>query len=304
MVGPGGLIDVQVNGAGGFDLTGEPEAVWPVGAILAGFGVGAFVPTLVSPAYEVVDRALAALAAGPPPGYAGATPLGWHVEGPFLNPARAGAHDPSALKTPDRGAARGWSRDAGVRMVTIAPELPGALDLVTELLARGVVVSAGHSDATIEQARAGFDAGITAVTHLFNAMPRLDHRAPGLVGAALADERISIGLIVDGVHLHPTVVDLVWRICGPDRLVLVSDAIDALGMPPGRYRLAGRDVDVDVEAGTARLEDGTLAGCIVPVRDSVANLAAAANVPVEVARRAATVNPARLLGLGLGLGLE
>jgi N-acetylglucosamine-6-phosphate deacetylase len=281
MVGPGGLIDVQVNGAGGFDLTGEPEAVWPVGAILAGFGVGAFVPTLVSPAYEVVDRALAALAAGPPPGYAGATPLGWHVEGPFLNPARAGAHDPSALKTPDRGAARGWSRDAGVRMVTIAPELPGALDLVTELLARGVVVSAGHSDATIEQARAGFDAGITAVTHLFNAMPRLDHRAPGLVGAALADERISIGLIVDGVHLHPTVVDLVWRICGPDRLV-----------------------DVDVEAGTARLEDGTLAGCIVPVRDSVANLAAAANVPVEVARRAATVNPARLLGLGLGLGLE
>jgi len=301
MVGPVWLIDLQVNGAGGSDLTGEPEAVWRVGTVLARYGVAAFLPTLVSPAYDVVDRALAALAAGPPAGYAGATPLGWHIEGPFLSPVRGGAHDPAALKAPDRGAARGWSRDAGVRMVTIAPELPGALDLAADLLSRGVVVSAGHSDATIEQACAGFDAGITAVTHLFNAMPRLDHRAPGLVGAALADERVSIGLIVDGVHVHAIVVDLVWSVAGPDRVVLVSDAIDALGMPPGRYRLAGRDVDVDVEAGTARLQDGTLAGCIVPVRDSVANLAAAANVTLDVARRAATVNPARLLGLGLGL---
>jgi N-acetylglucosamine-6-phosphate deacetylase len=292
-----GLLDIQVNGAGGFDLTEHPEALWRVSAALGRFGVAAFLPTLVSPSFEVVDRALAVLAAGPPANHAGATPLGWHIEGPFLNPIRAGAHDPAALRLPDRAAARDWSVANGVRIVTLAPELPGALDLAADLIGRGVVVSAGHSDATLDQATAGFDAGIRMVTHLFNAMRRLDHREPGLVGAALADERASIGLIIDGVHVHPTVVDLVFRLAGPDRVIAVSDAIDALGMPAGRYRLAGRDVDVDVEAGTARLADGTLAGCIVPVGESITNLAAFATVPLEVARRAATTNPARLLGL-------
>jgi N-acetylglucosamine-6-phosphate deacetylase len=291
------MLDIQVNGAGGFDLTEAPEALWRVARALRPFGVDAFLPTLVSPSFETVDRALEVLAAGPPPDQVGATPLGWHIEGPFLSPARAGAHRPAALRLPDRAAARHWGLASGVRMVTLAPELPGALELARDLIGRGVVVSAGHSNATFEQAKAGFDAGITAVTHLFNAMPRLDHRNPGLVGAALADERVSIGLIVDGVHIHPTVVDLVWRIAGPDRVVAVSDAIDALGMPPGRYRLAGRDVDVDLEAGTARLADGTLAGCIVPIGESIANLAAAARVPIDVARLAATRNPARLLGI-------
>ena len=293
----GGLIDIQVNGAGGVDLTGSPESVWRVGEALAGFGVAAFVPTLVSASFDVVDRALAAAAGGPPAGYAGASVLGWHIEGPFINPVRAGAHHPSSLKAPDRGAAREWSLANGVRIVTLAPELDGALALVEDLVGRGVVVSAGHTDATQAEARAGFDAGIRMVTHLFNAMRPFDHREPGIVGAALVDERVSIGLIVDGVHLDPTTIELVVRSAGPDRVIAVSDAIDALGMPPGRYRLAGRDVDVDVAAGTARLDDGTLAGCIVPVGDSVANLARFARIPLEVARRAATVNPSRLLRL-------
>ena len=197
------MIDLQVNGAGGHDLTEEPERVWDVAAFLSRYGVTAFLPTLVDPAWSIVDRARTALAAGPPPGFDAATPLGWHVEGPFLNPTRAGAHDPARLLPPAVEPVADWSPATGIRMVTLAPELPGALDVVGALVANGVVVSAGHSAATWAQAKAGFDAGIRCVTHLFNAMSKLDHREPGLPGAALADDRVTIGLIPDGLHVHP-----------------------------------------------------------------------------------------------------
>ena len=289
------MIDLQVNGAGGFDLTGEPEAVWKVGATLTRFGVTAFLPTMVSPAWDVVDRGRAALRAGPPPGYAGATPLGWHVEGPFLAPSRAGAHDPAALRDPSVEAVAGWSPDSGIRMVTLAPELPGALEVVRSLVANGVVVSAGHSAATYDQAAAGFEAGIRGVTHLFNAMAPLDHREPGLVGAALADDRVTVWLIPDGLHVHPTVVRLVRRTVGPERLAIVSDAISALGVGPGRHHLAGRDIEVD--ATSARLPGGVLAGSVIGLDEGVRNLAAFAGCSLDEARLAATRVPARLLGL-------
>src|SRR5262245_47622049 len=199
--GPTGLIDLQVNGAAGHDLTSSPESLWAVGEALAGYGVAAWLPTLVSPGWPIVERARAAFAAGPPAGYRGATVLGWHVEGPFLSPRRHGAHDPAALRAPDVGAVRDWSPACGIRLVTLAPELPGALPVVDALVAAGVVVSAGHSAATHDEARAGFDAGIRAVTHLFNAMSPLDHRDPGLPGAALADPRVTICLIPDGLHV-------------------------------------------------------------------------------------------------------
>lgn len=290
-----GYIDLQVNGAGGFDLTTEPESLWEVGAVLPRFGVAAFLPTLVSPSFEIVDRARAAWAAGAPPGYAGATPLGWHVEGPFIAPTRAGVHDPARLQAPDLGAVADWSPASGVRMVTLAPELPGALEVVAALVASGVVASAGHSAATFDEARAGFDAGIRTVTHVFNAMPPLDHRRPGLVGAALADERVTIGLIPDGLHVHPAMCALVHRAVGPDRLAIVTDAIAGLGMPPGRYRLAGRDCIVDGES--ARLPDGGLAGSVLAMDRAVRNLAAFAGIPEAEAALAATEVPARLLGL-------
>jgi N-acetylglucosamine-6-phosphate deacetylase len=296
-----GLIDLQVNGAGGFDLTTDPESVWRVGAELSRFGAAAFLPTLVSPSWSIVDRARAALAAGPPAGYAGATALGWHVEGPFLAPSRAGAHDPASLRAPDVDAVSGWAPDSGIRMVTLAPELPGALDVVRALVSRGVVVSAGHSAATFEQARAGFDAGIRSVTHIFNAMSPLSHREPGLAGAALADERITIGLIPDGLHVHPAMVALVRRVVGPDRLAVVTDAIAALGMPPGSYTLAGRECTVDGES--ARLPGGGLAGSVIGIDRAVANLATYAGIGADEAVRAATVVPARLLGLAVGVDL-
>ncbi|MEO5704759.1 MAG: amidohydrolase family protein [Candidatus Limnocylindrales bacterium] len=290
-----GLIDLQVNGAGGFDLTSDPESVWRVGAVLPRFGVATFLPTLVSPSWAIVDRARAALAAGPPSGYDGADPLGWHVEGPFLAPTRAGAHDPATLRAPEIDAVVDWSPASGIRMVTLAPELPGALDVVRSLVSRGVVVSAGHSAATYDEAVAGFDAGIRSVTHLFNAMVRLDHREPGLAGAALADDRVTVGVIPDGLHVDPRMVALVRRLVGPDRLAVVSDAIAALGMPPGTYRLAGLDCIVD--ESSARLPSGGLAGSVIGIDRAVANLAAFAGISEAEAMLAATTVPARLLGI-------
>lgn len=296
--GPAVFVDLQLNGAGGFDLTTDPEAVWQVGAVLPRFGVAAFLPTLVSPSFAIVDRAREALAAGPPTGYAGATPLGWHVEGPFLAPSRAGAHDPATLRAPDLEAVAAWSPGSGIRMVTLAPELPGALDVVRWLVSRGVVVSAGHSAATYDEAQAGFDAGIRSVTHLFNAMAPLDHRNPGLAGAALADDRVTIGIIPDGLHVHPGMVSLVRRTVGPARLAIVTDAIAALGMPPGTYMLAGRECTVD--ESSARLPGGGLAGSVIGMDAAVANLAAFAGILEAEAARAATVVPLRLLGLAAG----
>ncbi len=290
-----GLIDLQVNGAGGHDLTTDPESLWEVGAVLRRFGVDAFLPTLVSPSWAIVDRAMTAWAAGAPEGYAGATPLGWHVEGPFISPLRSGAHDPATLQPPDARVVRGWAPASGIRMVTLAPELDGALDVVTALVSQGVVVSAGHSAATYEQAVAGFDAGIRSVTHLFNAMAPLDHREPGLAGAALGDERVVIGLIPDGLHVHPAMVAVVRRAVGPDRLAVVSDAIAALGAAPGPYRLANRDVVYD--GASARLRGGGLAGSVIALDAAVRNLAAFAGVALADAALAATAVPARLLGL-------
>lgn len=287
------LIDLQVNGAGGHDLTSDPESLWAVGTVLRGFGVDAYLPTLVSPSWAIVARARAAWTAGAPAGYAGATPLGWHVEGPFISPRRAGAHDPATLQTPDAGVVADWAPGSGIRMVTLAPELPGALAVVEALVANGVVVSAGHSDATFDQAATGFDAGIRCVTHLFNAMAPLDHRKPGLAGAALADDRVTIGIIPDGLHVHPAVVATVLRAVGRERLAIVSDAIAALGMPPGTYRLADRDVACD--GVSARLVGGGLAGSVISLDQAVRNLAAFAGVPLADAALAATAVPARLL---------
>jgi N-acetylglucosamine-6-phosphate deacetylase len=289
------MIDLQINGVGGIDFTSEPERIWEAGSILTGFGVTAFLPTLVSASFEVIDRARGVYLEGPPPGYDGATVLGWHVEGPFIAPSRAGAHAPASLRVPDPAVAKGWSPATGVRVVTLAPELPRALEVVEALLANGVVVSAGHSAATYHEAMRGFDAGVRMATHLFNAMAPLEHREPGLVGAALLDDRVTVGLLVDGLHVAPAVVALVRRVVGPNRLMVVSDAIDALGMPPGRHTLAGREVLVD--ESSARLASGVLAGCVIGIEEVVANLAAFTGISIEEARRAATVVPAALLGL-------
>jgi N-acetylglucosamine-6-phosphate deacetylase len=290
-----GLVDLQVNGAAGHDLTSTPERLWDVAAALAAYGVAAFLPTVVTSDPSVPARALAVLAAGPPPGWVGAEPLGLHVEGPMLAPTRKGAHPPQWLRDPSLELVAGWSREAGVAMVTLAPELPGALDVVAALVERGVVVSVGHTEATAAQVREAVAAGARCVTHLGNAMPPLLPREPGPIGAAFGGADLVAGLIVDGHHLDPLFVRTAWRALGPERLMLVSDTTAALGLPDGPTRLG--DQDVVLADGAVRLADGTLAGSATPLGGCVRLLAEIVGVPVEEAAICATTTPLRLLGL-------
>jgi N-acetylglucosamine-6-phosphate deacetylase len=288
-----GLVDLQCNGAGGVDLAAEPERLWDVAALLPRWGVTAWLPTIVTSPPHVRERAAATLLAGPPAGWVGAVPLGLHLEGPFLSPDHRGAHPAELLAPPSPSEVAGWSPGAGVRMVTIAPELPGALDVVRDLVSRGVIVSAGHTGASVEEAAAGVDAGVRWVTHLFNGMAPLHHRRPGIAGVALTDPRLRVGLIVDGIHVHPRTVAAVWPALR-GRLTLVTDAVAALGAPPGPLRLG----DSTVTAGPdgVRLADGTLAGSDLSLDRAVRNLVAFTGCPLADAVAAASAVPCALLG--------
>ena len=255
-----GLLDLQVNGAGGVDITAEPARLWEVGHTLATYGVTAWLPTLISCEPAARTAALETFAAGPPAGWAGALPLGLHFEGPMLSRARLGAHPEQWLAPPSAALVEPWSRAAGVLMVTLAPELPGALDAVAALSARGVIVSVGHTDATAQQVYAAVEAGARYLTHLGNAMPPMLPRAPGPVGVALGDDALVAGVIADGHHHHPAYLRTLWRALGPRRFLSVSDTTAALGRPDGPVRLG--DQEVVVGGGTIRLPDGTLAGSV------------------------------------------
>jgi N-acetylglucosamine-6-phosphate deacetylase len=289
-----GLVDIQVNGAAGIDLTAEPHRLWEVASALPAYGVVAFVPTIITSDPAAREQALATLAAGPPAGWAGAEPLGLHFEGPMIAPSRKGAHPEHWLRPPALDLVDGWSREAGVLMATIAPELPGALEVIERLVAEGVVVSVGHTAAGAAEVRAAVDAGARYVTHLGNAMPPMQTREPGPVGVVLAGD-LAAGLIVDGHHLHPDFLRTVWRALGPERFVSVSDTTAALGLPDGATRLG--DQDVVVADGTVRLHDGTLAGSAASVLDCLRVLVAQTGCSVEDALATATTTPLTLLGL-------
>jgi len=289
-----GLIDLQVNGAFGADFTADPAQIWPVAREYARYGVTAFLPTIITSPLDNVAAAQA-IVCQRPPGFRGAQPLGLHIEGPFLSPARKGAHNPGYLRLPSLGAVANWFPATGVRMITLAPELPGATEVIASLAGRGILVSAGHSMATYEEAIRGFDAGIRYGTHLFNAMPPLAHREPGLPGALLSDPRPAVGFIPDGIHTHPAIIDLVWRLLGPARLSMVTDCMAALGMGPGRHLLG--DFEVTVDATSARLGDGTLAGSILSLDQGLRNLTGLTGCSLEDALATVTTTPARLLGI-------
>jgi N-acetylglucosamine-6-phosphate deacetylase len=200
------------------------------------------------------------------------------------------------LRLPNLEMAADWSPAAGVRLVTLAPELAGALEVTRQLVERGVVVSMGHSAATYAEALAGIEAGMTYGTHLFNAMRPFDHREPGVAGALLADERARVGLIADGVHTHPAAVRVAWRAKGTDGFTLVSDAMAGLGLGDGVYRLSEREVMV--RDGSARLADGTLAGSVLSLDQAVRNFIEMTHCHAYQAVAAATMSPAHVLGLG------
>lgn len=289
-----GLIDLQVNGVAGVDLTLEPDRLWEVAAALPVHGVTAFVPTVITSAPEARTAALGALRAGPPAGWRGARPLGLHLEGPMLSAERKGAHPERWLRLPSAELVAGWSRAAGVAVVTLAPELPGALDVVAALAERGVLVSVGHTAATADQVAAAVDRGARLVTHLGNAMPPLAAREPGPVGVALGDPRLCAGVIADGHHLGAATLAAYWRALGPQRFVAVTDCTAALGLPDGTTRLG--DQHVEVRDGTVRLADGTLAGSAASLPQCLRVLRSATGCTLAEAVAACTSTPGGLVG--------
>ena len=287
-----GFVDLQVNGFAGVDfLAAEPPDYRTAGAALAATGVTAYLPTFISAPDDAYDHAVAAAttardAAGPGPRI-----LGLHLEGPFLSPRWPGAHDPRHIQAPSPALIERLERAGAIAMVTLAPELAGALELIEALSARGIVVSCGHSDADAGLAHAAFDAGARAITHLHNAHRRFGHRDPGLGGVALVRPEVTVQAIVDGIHLAPEVAAAAF-LTARERFCLVTDAMAAAGLGDGRYRLGSRDVEV--EGMTARLADGTFAGSVLTMDAAVRNLVALGASEVQ-GLLAATRAPARLL---------
>ncbi len=294
-----GLIDLQVNGGAGIDCSRcGPDGYDVLGRYLAATGVTAYLPTVVSAPLDGMRRALEVAAAAMP--RRGALPaiLGVHMEGPYLNPLRRGAHRSQDLRHPSVEEIEETFRRArgALRMVTLAPELEGAEAVVRRLTAEGVLVALGHTDAGYDEIRAAAQWGARMVTHVFNAMRGIHHREPGAAGGALLTPALTVGVIADLVHLHPAVLALIARVAGPGRVALVTDAVPAAGMERGTFTLGPQTVEL--RNGVPRLGDGTLAGSVLQMVRAVLNFAEAAGVGLRDAVQAASVVPARLLGLG------
>lgn len=282
-----GFVDLQVNGAGGYDV-GSPDAQWEaVDDALARQGVTSWCPTLTSRPIDRYPEAIGGIAVAAGRSRPRPDIVGVHLEGPFLAPEFARAHPVEHLAPVDLE----WlsALPQIVRLVTLAPELPGAPEAIRALVERGVVVALGHSGASADEVRGAADAGATLVTHLFNAMATFHHRDPGLVGVALTDPRLTVSLIADLVHMAPDALRLAIAAAGVERTVLVTDAAAAEGDRFGR--------DLELRDGAPRLPDGTIAGSALTMDRAVANLVRHVGVPLEVAVAAASTNPARVLGL-------
>jgi N-acetylglucosamine-6-phosphate deacetylase len=285
-----GFVDLQVNGFVGIDFfTADAEGYRRVGEALLRSGVTAYQPTFItSPEEELV----AALREVPQNGGAPRV-LGAHLEGPFLAPERLGSHPASARRDPDASLLERLVGAGPVVHVTLAPELPGALELIDLLRRRGITVACGHSNATAAEARPAFARGASTITHLFNAMRPFGAREPGLAGAALASPEVTVQVIVDGVHLADDTAKLVWQIAA-GRFALVTDAMAGAGLGDGTYRLGS--LEIDVSGGVPRRADGVLAGSTLTMIEAVRNLVAL-GAPLAGALAAASEVPARIAGL-------
>ncbi len=292
-----GFVDVHVHGGGGHDAMGGSPDLDGMARYLLRHGVTSFLPTAVSAPLPRLVRFVEDVRAWMPMAPAdGAGPLGFGLEGPFLAPSRRGAHDPAALRIP----AEVGHEDLepfldGLRLTTIAPELPGAIELIAWLRERGVATSLGHSAATLDEANAGFAAGARSTTHLFNAMTGVDHHAPGLAVAALGDDSVYVELIADGEHVHPSLWPIITRTKPDDRLMLVSDAMSMAGMGDGHGTIGGLEVEV-VGRRVTLLGTKTLAGSVLTLDAAVRNLVAS-GAPLPAAVAAAGRVPLSMLGI-------
>jgi len=292
-------LDIHLHGGSGHDvMEADDAALMAIETMLASRGVAAYLPTTVTAAEDRTLRALEhlekAIRKCSQPGRS--TPLGIHLEGPFISHAKRGVHPPEHLVAPSPERLQHyWEASAGtLRMVTIAPEIPGAIETIRHARQLGIHCSLGHSNATYEEANAGIAAGANHATHTFNAMRALDHRDPGILGAVLQHRELTADIIADGIHIHPSVVDLFIRAKGLGRAILITDAISATGMPEGRYDLGG----LEVEVRNQRCEyNGRLAGSVLTLERAIRNVMSFAKLNLQDALRMATLNPALLIGL-------
>lgn len=295
-----GFVDTQVNGGGGVLFSDDPSvaAVREIGRAHRRFGTTGFLPTLISADLEIVAQAIAAVRRAIADGVPGV--LGIHIEGPFLNVARRGVHDPAKLRELDEEAiALLTSQRSGRTLVTIAPEITTP-EVIMRLAAAGLILSAGHTNATCAQIRVALRHGLTGFTHLFNAMSQLTGREPGVVGAALEDPGSWCGIIVDGRHVDPAVLRIALRCKRHDRFMLVTDAMPSVGAADKSFSLQGRRISV--ADGVLVDPDGTLAGADIDMASTLRNAVDLLGLPLEVAARMASQYPCEFLGLGHELG--
>jgi N-acetylglucosamine-6-phosphate deacetylase len=294
------FFDVHIHGAKGHDIMeATPEALDTMSSFLASRGTGSFLATTVTAPLDATLRSLSGLAKLlARPAVAGqAHPIGIHLEGPFLSHAKRGVQPEEHLLAPDIAIFDRLfeAAEGRVRLMTMAPELPGAVELAAHATARGVRVSLGHSNATAAETRAVINAGAANATHTFNAMRPLDHREPGILGTVLTCDALYAEMICDGIHTAPEMVKLWWRSKGPERAILVTDAMSAAGMPDGEYQLGG--FAVQVENGRA-MAGGVLAGSVLTLDRALTNFIEFTGAPLEQALRLLTVNPASMTRLG------
>jgi N-acetylglucosamine-6-phosphate deacetylase len=295
-------VNIHVHGAVGHDvMEGTPEALHAVGAALAGHGVGAYYPTTVTSSTEETLRGLDMIAGvierEPAPDCA--APVGIHLEGPFLSAAKRGVHPAALLVAPSISLFdRFWQAARGqIRIMTIAPELPMALELIEYARGFGVVCSLGHSDAHLEQAEAGFRAGARSATHTFNAMRSLDHRDPGIAAYVLDQDALFAEIICDGIHVEPAMIRLFFKAKGADKTILITDGMAATGMPDGKYKLGDLDVEVSHGRCTSAGSPGVLAGSVLTMDKAVRNFSSFTGIGLLASARLASRNPAILMGL-------
>ena len=293
-----GFVDIHVHGGGGYDVMDpSPGTLDGLSMFLARGGVTSFLPTTYTAPREAILKAARGVRGAMKKGTKGARVLGLHMEGPYISPERCGAQNRDHVRRPDIGELGEVDGESGgnLRVVTMAPEVEGVLEAITWLDSRGKTAAAGHTDATYEEAVAAFDAGMRHVSHLFNGMRPFHHREPSVVGAALGDERVTVELIADGFHVHPTALKMAVRLKGAESTALVSDSIAPAGMSDGEYDFGG--LKVSVREGRSLLESGRLAGSTIRLYDAVRNMVELADSSKAEAVEMATSTPARIAGV-------
>ncbi|MDD3655947.1 MAG: N-acetylglucosamine-6-phosphate deacetylase [Atribacterota bacterium] len=293
-----GFIDLHVHGGDGADvMDGEYGAIKKIAANHCHYGTTAFLPTTLTMSKDDIIKSLQSIGEARLKGTGAAEILGIHLEGPYINPEKKGAQNKEDIIQLSKEEFLAFNQASGnlIRLVTLAPEMPGALDFIPWLCEQDIIASAGHTNATYEEMQDALQSGLNHVTHLFNAMRGLHHREPGIVGAALSDSRITVEVIADGIHIHPIILKIIHQMKGSNKIVLITDAIRATGLPEGTYDLGGQKVIVAKEQ--ARLQDGTLAGSVLTMNKAVQNIVTKADIPLGEAIQMASYNPAKCLGI-------